>query len=139
MTGSTKRSSKVASKRHGRTAEFEAEASAAEAEGKTVVRAGRADVEAGEAERPLPESDRLALAACDVLGDLKIVTAALTSGNDDRIRRALAGPIGIAARSTVERLRSIEWQATYVIDDVALAAPPLEATSESDTTEGDPA
>lgn len=58
-----------------------------------------------ESDSVLSESDSLALAACKVLGDLDVIIFALTSGDDDRLRRALAGPIGIAARSTVERLR----------------------------------
>jgi hypothetical protein len=63
-----------------------------------------------EGDSVLSESDSLALAACKVLGDLDVIIFALTSGDDGQVRRALAGPIGIAARSTVERLQSGESQ-----------------------------
>lgn len=77
-----------------------------------------------ESESVLSESDSLALAACKVLGDLDVIIFALTSGDDDRLRRALAGPIGIAARSTVERLQSGESQ--DVVDSTTPTTPTTE-------------
>lgn len=57
---------------------------------------------------PTPNEKRassLAIAARAVLADLEVIRAALRSGDDDQIRRAIAGPIGIAAAATVDRLR----------------------------------
>lgn len=102
---------------HGRSAALEEAAAAAESEGLTVTRATRADAEVvTRAELPHPpvptadpealESVRLALEAGALACDLGIIQRALASGDTDTIRRVVAGPIGVVARSTVARLQS---------------------------------
>jgi hypothetical protein len=103
---------------HGRSAALEEAAVAAESEGLTVTRATRADTEVvTRAELPphppVPTVDpealksvRLALEAGALACDLGIIQRALASGDTDTIRRVVAGPIGVVARSTVARLQS---------------------------------